>query len=260
MLKAILFDMDDTLVDWATRHQDWPEYDRTHLRGVFEYVNRELHPLPDFETFVRAAQQRTVEAWMRAGRNLRAPHLGRTIIQTLRAFGVPEALLDESECLRAYGWRGIPGAALFPDVTEHLPRYRQHGLKLGLITNAYQPMWMRDRELATLGLDPALFHCRVSSADVGYLKPHPAVFEHTLRELGVHPDEAVFIGDNPEADVAGAQAVGMRAVLRVNFSAPPMISGLIVPDAAINTLHELPTHLDGWFPGWQNGSAPPATG
>ena len=50
---------------------------------------------------------------------------------------------------------------------------------------------------------------------------------------------------------AGAQAVGLKAVLRVTHPAPPMLSGLIVPDGAINSLFELPPLLDEWYPGWR---------
>jgi FMN phosphatase YigB (HAD superfamily) len=93
--------------------------------------------------------------------------------------------------------------------------------------------------------------CRISAADVGYLKPHPAIFQAALDQVGATPDEAVFVGDNPIADIAGAQGAGMRAILRVTTPAPPMLSGLIVPDAAINSLAELPRILDEWYPGWR---------
>ena len=66
-----------------------------------------------------------------------------------------------------------------------------------------------------------------------------------------HTNEAVFVGDNPVADVAGAQGAGLQAVLRVRKPAPVMLSGLIVPDHAINSLQEMPDVLDNWFPGWR---------
>ncbi len=64
------------------------------------------------------------------------------------------------------------------------------------------------------------------------------------------PEEAIFIGDTPEMDIAGAQNIGMNAILRVKHPSPPLISGLIVPDGAINTLVELPAVLDELYPGW----------
>jgi len=125
-------------------------------------------------------------------------------------------------------------------------------VETAIVTNAFQPMWLRDAELKQHGILDYFPKCRVSAADAGYLKPHPAIFEHTLNQLGIQPEEAVFVGDNPIADIAGAQAAGMQAVLRVTTPVPPMLSGLIVPDAAINGLPELLPILDNWYPGWRN--------
>ena len=101
----------------------------------------------------------------------------------------------------------------------------------------------------TVGLAPELFACRTSSADVGYLWPDPAVFEHTLRALEAVPAEAVFVGDNREADIVGAQGVGMRAVLRMT-NASAEANG-IQPDAEVDLLEELLPLLDDWYPGWR---------
>ena len=91
---------------------------------------------------------------------------------------------------------------------------------------------------------PALFDSRISSADVGYLKPHPKIFEAALDCLHVQADEAVFVGDNPVADIAGAQTVGLRAIMVVNGQIPSLASDLIVPDAQIDSLAELPSLLE----------------
>jgi HAD superfamily hydrolase (TIGR01509 family) len=66
------------------------------------------------------------------------------------------------------------------------------------------------------------FDVVVVSADVGWRKPHPEIFRETLRRMGMGPDQAVFVGDTPEADVLGAQGVGMDVVWinRGNASLP----------------------------------------
>lgn len=51
-----------------------------------------------------------------------------------------------------------------------------------------------------------------SSPLFGYDKPHPEAFRHALRACG-EPERRWMIGDNPVADVAGAQALGIPAVL-----------------------------------------------
>jgi FMN phosphatase YigB (HAD superfamily) len=47
------------------------------------------------------------------------------------------------------------------------------------------------------------------SNELGWLKPDPKIFHHTLAELGVPPEQAVHIGDTDDLDVEGARAAGM---------------------------------------------------
>lgn len=95
------------------------------------------------------------------------------------------------------------------DVLPAFRRLRERGLGVGVISN-----W--DTRLAGL-LDGLGFgeHLGVvvSSAEVGLHKPDPRIFEHACRELGVEPSRAAHVGDHHYADVLGASAAGMRAVL-----------------------------------------------
>jgi len=52
----------------------------------------------------------------------------------------------------------------------------------------------------------------LSSATIGYEKPHPEAFRLALEAVG-HPRQVWMIGDNPVADVGGAEAAGLRAIL-----------------------------------------------
>ena len=59
----------------------------------------------------------------------------------------------------------------------------------------------------------------VSSLDVGWRKPHPAIFERALEALGVDPAATLFVGDTLATDVAGAAALGMHTCLALWFRA-----------------------------------------
>ncbi len=249
MLKAVLFDLDDTLLDWSGFELDWSIMERKHLRGVFDYIRAEIHPLNDFDAYCAEFSTRMLAAWTAARGTMRAPNLGVVLTETSVGFGVPSASLDARRCLEAYQWEMIPGTRIFPEVPQTLKLLREQGLKIGIVTNAHQPMWIRDIEIREHGIYDFFPDCRISAADVGYLKPHPVIFQTALKCVGTKPDETVFVGDDFNADIVGAQKAGIKAVLRRHAHRPP-VSG-IHPDGAITTMDELPGILDSWYPGWR---------
>lgn len=251
MLKAILFDMDDTLIDWSGRVQDWLEYEREHLNFLIDHLTGAGHAVPDADYFFTSVRQFASDSWVDSAASLRAPRYAEAILKAMEHIGIPLADFDEDTVLRALKWKMIAGVVAFPDVVEVLPVLVSHKLQLGLITNASTPMWLRDTELEEVGLLHYFSDCRLSAVDVGYLKPHPAIFQYALDRLQLQPSEVVFVGDNPEADVSGAQSVGMKAVLRVVQKPGIITSRLFTPDARIDTFHELPAILDEWYPGWR---------
>lgn len=254
VLRGILFDLDDTLIDWSGFHGDWRIIERKHLQQVYDFLRTSKRPLScELDVFANAYGSMVMEAWAAARSSLRAPHLGHILQQTLERFGfTPDDEITLEDCLDAYEWGPVPGVVVFPDVPKVLQEFVNRGVRIGIVTNAAQPMRLRDSELHAYGLLEyfSIPAARIAAADVGYLKPDPSIFQHALEALDTTAEETVFVGDNPVADIAGAQAAGMRAVLRVKKPAQALISGLIQPDAAINSLEELPTILDDWYPGW----------
>ncbi len=254
MLKGILFDLDDTLIDWGKFGSDWSELEQQHLRGVFDYIAAEIHPLNDPAEYYAEFRTRTNDAWVAARTDMRAPHLGNILVESAVACGVPGGTLDARRLLEEYRWRAHEGTVMFPEVPETIELLQRNQIKVGIVTNAYQPMWLRDIEIQEYGLFELFPDCRISAADVGYLKPHPAIFQTALDQLDLKPAETVFIGDSLESDVLGAQRAGMRAVWRkIAHRAHPHAD--IKPDAEITSLQELPAILDSWYPGWRSGDS-----
>jgi FMN phosphatase YigB (HAD superfamily) len=255
-LKGILFDFDDTLIDWSGVDFNWRELEASHLANVHAYINSDIQPFDvELKTLTDRYMERTKDAWAEGRSTLRAPNMPKVLMDTVVELGVPEDKLDLAALIKAYDWKVVPGTVVFADVPPMLENLIANDIKLGIVTNASQPMSMRDTELVSHKLIDYFPDCRLSAADAGYLKPHPHIFEHALDVLGTNPEETIFIGDNPIADIAGAQSAGMQAILRVKMTTQKMISGLIVPDAAINSMVELPHILDDWFPEWRkNGN------
>lgn len=248
MLKAILFDLDDTLIDWAEFDGPWEVMEDIHLHNVFEYIHKNIHPMDNVNAYIEEYIKRMRQAWMDARTTLRAPHLGTILIDTAEALGVPPNMLKVEACLDAYAWQAVKKTRVFPDVVEALTLLKERGIIMGIVTNAFHPMGLRDKELAQHGILDFFPSCRISAADFGYLKPHREIFETALKCLDVSPDEAIFVGDNLVADVAGAQSAGMLGVLRVTKNYDPSDRHIVQPDAMIHSLLELPALIDDWFP------------
>ena len=73
------------------------------------------------------------------------------------------------------------------------------------------------------------------SVEVGFLKPHPAIFEHALEELRATPDEVLMVGNSLAEDIAGAQQIGMIAAWRIS----PPDAETVTPDYSFQELTEL---------------------
>lgn len=255
MLKAVIFDLDQTLVDWDAA-EPWEDYQVRRLQRVFDFVNGELGPLPgvDVTRFITSFANRLGQAWTDSIESYVAPSVTRVLTETLVELGVPEDRIDLERLMLCYDWQPPAGERAFPDALEVLPVLREHGVELGIITNASLPMTYRDRELQAFGLIDLFSSCRIAAVDVGVIKPHPRIFEKALDLLSIQPGEAVFVGDNLETDIRGAKNAGMHAVLRIKAGEEPVYNG-VVPDGTVITLHDLPPLLDHWYPGWRrNGT------
>jgi putative hydrolase of the HAD superfamily len=108
------------------------------------------------------------------------------------------------------------------------------GASLGIVSNTGRtPGVILRRVLERHGL-LRYFGAISYSDEVGFRKPDARIFHVTLERAGVTPDEAVHIGDNPDADVVGAQGVGMRAAhYTAGFRRPSAEADLLIPDLAM---------------------------
>jgi putative hydrolase of the HAD superfamily len=201
--QAITFDLGDTLIradpSWTGIYHsvceefglgiDHDDLDRALAEGARSQFWDEVGP---FEASEEASFRRVME-------------FDRGIMAALGHGDVPEAFYRRlgQVFLRRQAWH------LFPDVLPALEALRAHGLRTAVISNW---VWggvelLHDLEVA------AHFDALVISARIGYQKPHATIFRHALELLGVPPERVIHVGDSHGADVVGARAVGMEAVL-----------------------------------------------
>jgi putative hydrolase of the HAD superfamily len=98
---------------------------------------------------------------------------------------------------------------VFPDVAPALAALKQRGLVVGAVSNW---VWQLPELLHALDLVKQ-FDFIAASSRVGFEKPHPEIFNWALEQAKVDPGEAIHVGDHLDADVAGAQGVGIQPVL-----------------------------------------------
>jgi len=236
MLHAVTFDF------WGTLYQNASARDeRLHL--LEEVLARHAQPRP--WTALEAAYR---QAWSMLDRIWREEHRPVTVERWLRemlAFlkaDLPEDVLAglrwpiEEIYLHGDAPRPVPGVA------QVLPRLSRR-YRLGLISDVgLTPGRVLRQILRRDGLLPC-FRALTFSDETGATKPLPEQFLRTLAILEARPEQAAHIGDLPEADLAGARAVGMRAVLFLGVSHRQ--DGQLLADAVFEEYGELEGLLEG---------------
>lgn len=236
-LKAIVFDLDDTLIDWSRQEIGWNEFLQPGSQSMCDVLAELGYAAPDPQTFHTVFRRILEAAWDAARTSWNGISFYRTLAQTCNEFDIVLSAEELCQVAHSFVWNPVPGVAPFDDTIDVLIELQATGYKLGLITNSFQPMWMRDVELKQFGLID-FFPKRITSGDTGFIKPHPAIYWRMLGMLDIMPDEALFVGDHPTFDIQGANLVGMTSVL---FK-PPYLDRPInghEPDYTIGTLSDL---------------------
>lgn len=212
-IQAVVFDLDGTLLD---RRRSFDRF----VRDQWVRFARSFAAV-DEDQYVRTLTELDRDGY--------APRKG-VFTDLIARFDLPPGLAGT--LLNDYR-AGFPGACvLFPDAVQTLEALRATGLKLGLITNG--SVRMQSRKLECLGLGPLFDTVLISDAE-GIAKPDRRIFHLALERLNVAAGEAIYVGDHPDVDVAGARAAGMKAIWRRT----PTVSRTVEADAIIDELGDL---------------------
>ena len=240
-IDALIFDLGGTLLDFP----EWESEVAARWRVAYRIlVQDERDGLPDEESWTAAMLAAERAHWQRVDSEHWSGPPSGLVLDGYRRLGLraDERLILAT--LDAVG-RAMDGwARPFPDTLPTLRLLREHGYRIGLLSNTWWAAEWHNADLATHGLHPYIDE-RVFTSDLPHSKPHPEAFRAITERLGVSPARCVMIGDRIIDDISGALAAGMRAVLKTNGTSPAIPSE-IAPTAVIACLAELPNLLSSW--------------
>jgi putative hydrolase of the HAD superfamily len=211
VLEAVLFDWGDTLMQFVF---DEELIGAGHLAGLAALGRDDL---PEVEAVTAHFRERYEPLFWAPGtiEEIEYPGLVRQCLQDM-GVEIDDAALDRFLEAEHAAWE--PARVLATTTHGLLDSLRVRGLKLALVSNAFDPGWLLHRDLEQMGLAQRL-DFSVFSSEVGLRKPHPAIFERALSALGAEPADALFVGDRLYEDIRGAGELGMTTVQALWFRA-----------------------------------------
>ncbi len=227
--KAVIFDLDDTLCDYASARE-------ARLRRAFT-----LSADGGIRTRHAIDLDRMIAESIRMH-----PHGADHFEELFARFGIADARAARTAA-DWYRENRFHGLRLFPGVEELFSAVRdavsvdepQAARPIGIVTNG--PQEVQRAKLELLGIENFVDFVLVSE-EFGVAKPDPLIFHEALRLAGVGPEEAIFVGDSAEFDMVGADAAGIPTVW-VNRQQRPWTEPGPPPTRQIHSLADLPRLL-----------------
>jgi putative hydrolase of the HAD superfamily len=195
MLKAVLFDLDNTLLDFMT-------FKIETAKAAAKAMVKQGLPMDEMQAYGKifsVYDEKGIEYQKTFFEVIKPLGLGVDEAERIQQAAIVAYLKRKSEVLRAY-----------PMVKPTLARLRVMGLKLAIVTDAPRnKTWQR---LVITGLERE-FDIVVTLDDTMQKKPHQSPFNLALERLLLPASACLFVGDNPERDIAGAKEAGMKTCL-----------------------------------------------
>lgn len=195
MIKAVLIDLDGTLVDST------PALFQVYLKFLAYY-----------------GKKGTKEEFY----SLIGPSIDEIVAILKKKYELKESTKDLSTMyVSTLMKQGFEGTELFPNAKDVIGELKKRGIKLGIVTSGTQA-------LVKICLDPlkmtGVFDAIVTSEDVKKAKPNPEMYHLALEKLGVKADQAIAVEDS-EAGKKAATEAGLNVVMITHGKEPASEEG-----------------------------------
>ena len=211
-IKAVVFDLDGTLVDTA------PDL-MAATNHVLSMLKRRPITMPEVRAFVGRGARKLIE---------------RGVAATGDAIDEASLTYYHAEFLRHYEGHTADRSEIFPGVVALLKRLADSGIKAGVCTN--KPEGLSRLLLDTLDLSRFLVTI-VGPDTIGIAKPDAAPYLETVKRLGVAPPDSIMVGDS-EIDILTARAAGVP-IVAVSFGYTPKPIAEYGPDFIVSHFDEV---------------------
>jgi putative hydrolase of the HAD superfamily len=199
--EALFFDLDHTLWDYETNSRDT-------LHELHKDFNlREKYGI-SLQQFFAKFEEVNHKLWSRYNnREINRDHIRSDRFRDiLTSFYIEDEALS-AELSRLYIDRCPAKTSLFPFAMDCLT-YLQERYPLYILTNGFddvQAIKLKNASIHTF------FREVITSETTGHRKPSKEIFEHAVARAGVHAERCLMVGDNLQADIAGALNAGLHA-------------------------------------------------
>ena len=185
MVKALIFDLDDTLY-----------YEMTYVRGALKEVSKYLSR--KYEVNSEKLYKKSLEILKKDGR-------GKIFNELCKIYSISEEISILVEIYR----ESKPKLKLYEDSIKIIEYAKKNNIKTGIITDGNSKVqW---NKIYSLGLDKLIDKIIVTDDyGPGYSKPHEKAYTEITRIFNLKFEECMYIGDNPSKDFVGAISLGMQ--------------------------------------------------
>lgn len=218
-LKAVLFDLDDTLIDHSYSVEQALISVRDHCTFMKDLSTRELRKLwhVNFWKYWPEVIHEKMSLFQSRYQRLKEMFI---------SMGCDMTDEDVEDLAEIYGRNYLSNIRPISGAAQLLERISGDGFQISVVTNT--TIEMLNEKLRITNLEQFV-DFSVSAQETGALKPDPLIFTATLEKSGSSPEESVLVGDSFESDILGAKRSGIAPVWFNRFRRPLSVDAFKVP-------------------------------